>query len=151
MMVAMLGLADWLVVPLLARVQQPATEAANSLPEGNSEVLVSTSCVGCHSLKISLRRGRSREAWVTTVNDIISRGAQILPADTETIVDYLADHYDANFVAPRGAAGFRLGRSPGECGTAGGTTPPLQPADAFTGRRPGGCGHPSGHIGYLDL
>jgi len=32
-MVVTLGVAGWLVIPLLALVQQPGPEAANSLPE----------------------------------------------------------------------------------------------------------------------
>ena len=97
-MVVTLGLAGWLVIPLLA-VQQPEAEA-NSLPEGAGKALVSASCVGCHSMEISLRRGRSREEWVTSVNDMVSRGAQIPPADAETIVNYLAEHYGLDFVPP---------------------------------------------------
>ena len=100
LMVVTLGVAGWLVIPLLARVQQAGAEAANALPEGNGKALVSTSCVGCHSLETSLRRGRSREGWVETLNDMVSRGAQILPADAETIIQYLADHYGVDFVAP---------------------------------------------------
>ena len=100
LMVVTLGVAGWLVLPLLARVQQPETVAANTLPEGNGKALVATSCVGCHSLETSLRRGRSREEWVKTVNDMVSRGAQILPADAETMIDYLAEHYGADFVLP---------------------------------------------------
>jgi len=98
--VVTLGLAGWLVIPLLARVQQPGAEAANSLAEGNGKALVNTSCVGCHSLETSLRRGRSREEWVKTVHDMVSRGAQILPADAETIIQYLAEHYGVDFVPP---------------------------------------------------
>ncbi len=100
LMVVTLGVAGWLVIPLLARVQQAGAEAANSLPEGNGKALVSTSCVGCHSLETSLRRGRSREGWVDTLNDMVSRGAQILPADAETIIHYLAEYYGVDFVAP---------------------------------------------------
>ena len=48
----------------------------------------------------SLRRGRSREEWVTTVNDMVSRGAQFLPADAETMIDYLAAHFGLDFVPP---------------------------------------------------
>ena len=58
LMVVILGVAGWLVIPLLARVQQAGSEAAKSLPEGNGKALASTSCVGCHSLETSLRRGR---------------------------------------------------------------------------------------------
>ena len=100
LMVVILGVAGWLVIPLLARVQQAGAEAANSLPEGNGKALVSTACVGCHSLETSLRRGRSREGWVETLNDMVSRGAQILPPDAETIIQYLAEHYGVDFVAP---------------------------------------------------
>ncbi|MEE8348415.1 MAG: hypothetical protein V3R94_02520 [Acidobacteriota bacterium] len=100
MMVVILGVAGWLVLPLLARVQQPGGEAADSLPEGNGQALVSASCVGCHSLETSVNRGRSREEWVTTINDMVSRGAQISPEDADTITDYLAEHYGVDFRLP---------------------------------------------------
>jgi len=96
-MVMTLGIAGWLVIPLLA-LQQPEGETANALPEGEGKALVGTSCVGCHSLGTSVSRGRSREAWMETVNDMVSRGAPIFPADAETITDYLAEHYGADFV-----------------------------------------------------
>ncbi len=51
-------------------------------------------------METSLRRGRSREEWVKTVNDMVSRGAQIVPADAETIIHYLAEHYGLDFVPP---------------------------------------------------
>ncbi|MEE8348090.1 MAG: hypothetical protein V3R94_00855, partial [Acidobacteriota bacterium] len=98
LMVVTLGFAGSLVIPLLARVQQ---EAGDSLAEGNGKALVAASCAGCHSMETSLRRGRSREEWGITVNDMVSRGAQIAPSDAETMIDYLAEHYGFDFVPPR--------------------------------------------------
>jgi len=100
LLVVTLGVAGWLVIPLLARVQQSGAEAGYSLAEGDGKALVAASCAGCHSMGTSLRRGRSREDWVITVNDMVSRGAQMLPADAETIIRYLAEHYGADFVLP---------------------------------------------------
>ena len=79
-----------LVIPLLALVQQPGP---NALPEGDGKELVSTSCVGCHSLERTLSQGRSAEGWEETVSGMVSRGAQILSADAEIIIDYLAEHF----------------------------------------------------------
>ena len=100
LMVVTLGLAGWLVIPLLARVQQSGAEAGYSLAEGDGKAFVAASCAGCHSMETSLRRGRSREEWVITVNDMVSRGAPIVPADAETMIDYLAEHYGFDFVPP---------------------------------------------------
>ncbi|MEE8160708.1 MAG: hypothetical protein V3T61_03635, partial [Acidobacteriota bacterium] len=93
-----LPIALALVIPLLALVQQPG---ANSLPDGAGAELVSTSCVGCHSLELTLSRGRSAEGWEQTVNGMVSRGAQILRADAEIIIDYLAEHFGVDYVPPR--------------------------------------------------
>ncbi len=85
-MIVCLPIALASVIPLPALVQQPGAEAENSLPEGNGREWVSTSCIGCHSSETALGRGRSQEGWERTVNDMVSRGAQILSADAEIII-----------------------------------------------------------------
>ncbi len=100
LLVVTLGLAGWLVIPLLARVQQSGAEAGYSLAEGDGKAVVAASCAGCHAMGTSLRRGRRREEWVITVNDMVSRGAQMLPADAETMIGYLSEHYGLDFVPP---------------------------------------------------
>ena len=97
-LVAALVTAFLLVIPLLALVQQPGP---NALPEGEGAELVSTSCVGCHSLERTLSQGRSAEGWEETVTGMVSRGAQILSADAEIIIDYLAEHFGVDYVPPR--------------------------------------------------
>ena len=81
-----------LVVPLLAPVQQPEANV-NSPAAGNGEELVRTLCASCHSLERAVPGGRTREEWERTVQDMVSRGAQILSADAETIINYLAEQY----------------------------------------------------------
>ena len=98
LLIVSLPIALALVIPLLALVQQPG---AISLPEGDGKELVSTSCVGCHSLERTLSQGRSAEGWEETVNGMVSRGAQILSADAEIIIDYLAEHFGVDYVPPR--------------------------------------------------
>ncbi len=83
-LVATVLTAFLLVIPLLVLVQQPGP---NALPEGDGAELVSTSCVGCHSLERTLSQGRSAEGWEQTVNGMVSRGAQILSADARIIID----------------------------------------------------------------
>ena len=75
-----------LLIPLLAQGQQP---------ERNGEELLRTQCASCHSLERAVPGGRSREDWETTVQDMISRGARIVSADAQVIVDYLAQRYPA--------------------------------------------------------
>ena len=98
LLILSLPMALALVIPLLALVQQPGP---NALPEGEGAELVSTSCVGCHSLERTLSQGRSEEGWEETVNGMVSRGAKILSADAEIIIDYLAEHFGVDYVPPR--------------------------------------------------
>ncbi len=92
MMMATVLTVFLLVIPLLALVQQPGA---------NGEELLNTSCVGCHSLERSLGRGRSKEGWEQTVNDMVSLGAPMVSSDAETLINYLADNYGVDYVPPR--------------------------------------------------
>ncbi len=81
-----------LVITLQALVQQPEAEM-NSPADGNGEELMRTLCASCHSLERAVPGGRSRDEWERTVQDMVSRGARILSADAETIINYLAERY----------------------------------------------------------
>ena len=85
-----------LTIPVMTLAQQ----SNDLLPEGDGKELVSASCVGCHSLQTSVSRGRSKEDWENTVNDMVTRGAQILTVDAETIIDYLAGNFPVGYRPP---------------------------------------------------
>ncbi len=84
-----------LVAPLLAFSQHPEAELMESMPEDEGRELVTSLCVGCHSLATVLSTGKGEEGWRDTINNMISRGAQIFDDETETILGYLTRHYGA--------------------------------------------------------
>ena len=84
-----------LVAPLLAFSQHPEAELMESMPEDEGKELVTSLCVGCHSLETVLSAGKGEEGWRDTINNMISRGAQIFDDEVETILGYLTRHYGA--------------------------------------------------------
>ena len=74
----------------------PAHSQSESMPAGEGSALVSGVCSGCHSVDMVLVQGKSRRGWESTVQDMVSRGAQISSEERGAIVSYLAEHYGEN-------------------------------------------------------
>ena len=89
-----------LLAPLLAFSQHPEAELMESMPEDEGRELVTSLCVGCHSLETVLSAGKGEEGWRDTINNMISRGAQIFDDEVETILGYLTRHYGAETDPP---------------------------------------------------
>ena len=60
-------------------------------PEGL--VLLEERCTVCHGLDRVERAQKTREAWVSTVDRMVSIGAQLSDAEKEVLVAYLAETY----------------------------------------------------------
>lgn len=73
--------------------------AVDPLPPGPAKSLVLDTCTGCHAIDRIVSRRMSREGWLGTVDDMISRGADVSTDDETKIVDYLT----ANFGKPSGS------------------------------------------------
>ena len=78
-----------------AVAQEPA------LPDGPGKEQIVTACTACHAITQVTSQRRSQASWADTVDQMISRGAQISDADYPIVVDYLTKHYGT---APAGAA-----------------------------------------------
>ncbi len=74
----------------------PAQSQSESMPAGDGSALVSGVCSGCHSVDMVLVQSKSRREWESTVQDMVSRGAQISSEERGAIVSYLAEHYGEN-------------------------------------------------------
>ncbi len=74
----------------------PAQSQSESMPEGAGSALVSGVCSGCHSVDMVIVQSKSRRGWESTVQDMVSRGAQLSSEERGTIVSYLAEHYGEN-------------------------------------------------------
>ncbi|MCZ6486472.1 MAG: c-type cytochrome [Acidobacteria bacterium] len=92
---AMICLGFFLMVPVLAILQQGDPELVEAMPEGQGKQMVASICSGCHTLGSVLTQRRSSEEWAQTVNEMISRGAQIFPEEVDTMVSYLGEHFGA--------------------------------------------------------
>lgn len=79
-------------------------EAARSpLPPGNGRELVMTACSQCHGVDAVLLLRDGRQGWKNRVEDMVLRGAQLLPDEATTMIDYLAENFGVNS-RPRSAA-----------------------------------------------
>jgi competence protein ComEA len=65
----------------------------NTLPPGEGQAIVQQKCVSCHALKVVTGKKASRQQWSTTVDQMITRGADVSEDDVETLVDYLAKNF----------------------------------------------------------
>ena len=62
------------------------------LPDGPNRDLVSRACSACHDLGMFSSTGRSREGWNATIEDMISFGMDVSPAERALILDYLTTY-----------------------------------------------------------
>ena len=82
-----------LMFPALGIFQQQEVALVESMPEGEGKGLVRSLCSSCHSLETVLIQRKSEEEWEETVEKMIAWGAQMFPAEMESISGYLAAHY----------------------------------------------------------
>jgi mono/diheme cytochrome c family protein len=64
-----------------------------SLPEGEGKQLVMAACVQCHNLRYVTGQRKTAEGWRHTVQDMVTRGAQLTAPETELMAAYLAQHF----------------------------------------------------------
>jgi mono/diheme cytochrome c family protein len=60
------------------------------LPDGEGKGLVLATCVQCHNLRYVVELRKDAAGWRHTVQDMISRGAQLTAAEADLMTDYLA-------------------------------------------------------------
>jgi mono/diheme cytochrome c family protein len=70
------------------RAQQDA-----SLPPGAGQELVATACTQCHAASVFTHLRWGKEAWRHQVYDMVERGAQVSPAELDTVVTYLTTNF----------------------------------------------------------
>jgi mono/diheme cytochrome c family protein len=80
-------------VALLVAVSHPTTHAqggaSSALPAGQGRDLISTTCAQCHSLQPILNQRDGLAGWKNIVEEMILRGAELTPQESETAVAYL--------------------------------------------------------------
>ncbi|MGH9786807.1 MAG: hypothetical protein ACRD88_21775, partial [Terriglobia bacterium] len=84
-------LAGWLILTL-----KPGLlfgQAAPPLPPGDGRDLVAAVCTQCHALRPIVMKRDGVGGWRDTVQEMVIRGAQLLPEEAETVVRYLAANF----------------------------------------------------------
>jgi hypothetical protein len=79
------------VVTLVALCVHATAEIV--LPEGPNRELVSRTCGSCHDMSMVVGTGgRTREGWNGTIDDMVSYGMSITPAERRLVLEYLATY-----------------------------------------------------------
>jgi mono/diheme cytochrome c family protein len=71
----------------------PALLRAQALPEGEGKELVAVACTQCHGLTPILQMRDGLGGWKNTVEEMVMRGAQLSPAEADTVVRYFLEHF----------------------------------------------------------
>lgn len=88
MLIALLALPAAAAEP----AQPEASRLLAGLPQGDGKLLLAAACSGCHGLETILGAHKDAVQWRMTINDMISRGAQIFPEEVDILVAYLTEH-----------------------------------------------------------
>lgn len=80
--------------------------AADDFPPGDAHDLVAASCTQCHDATMVTSQHKSQAQWSDTVQQMISSGAKIAPADIDKVAAYLAKNFGQS-AAVAGGAGSR--------------------------------------------
>jgi mono/diheme cytochrome c family protein len=105
------------------------------LPAGSGRALLLEACVQCHDLEPVTAQRKNVVAWRRTVNEMIWRGAPLLPGEADVLTRYLAASFGPVAATARRAPGTVTPRPPRAVDT--GVAPP---ADAAARSLPPGPG-----------
>jgi mono/diheme cytochrome c family protein len=93
-----LALGGLVLAAAPARAQAPG---ASPLPEGEGREIVAAACSQCHGLNAFTGIRENAQAWRWQTYDMILRGAQITPAEMDTVVKYLATNFGPGVNVPK--------------------------------------------------
>ena len=78
------------LVTALAFASPGRAQPANPLPAGDGRDLVAVACSQCHYLGTIAKIRNGAAGWRLFVDNMVLRGAQLNPAEIETVVNYLS-------------------------------------------------------------
>jgi len=70
-----------------------AAAGQESLPPGPGQTLVLETCVQCHDVRAIVTQRKSESAWRRTVNEMIWRGAALMPGEADVLTKYLVTEF----------------------------------------------------------
>jgi cytochrome c5 len=76
------------------QIISPTPEQEESAsPALDGQALVEERCTRCHDLARTTNAAKTAEEWQTTVERMVSKGADLSPAEQEVVIQYLAETY----------------------------------------------------------
>lgn len=70
-----------------------ALDGQATLPKGDGQEIVQSTCARCHGLNQIGRSGYAREGWTNVVAMMVNAGAQLSPDQIATVVNYLTKNF----------------------------------------------------------
>ena len=83
-------------IAVLIALSVPALRAQNNAGREATERV----CSGCHEFERSISLRQDRDGWKTTVNKMISLGADVSEGDFASIIEYLSSNFPADAMPP---------------------------------------------------
>jgi competence protein ComEA len=80
-------------LPAAAASKESNKSLANKFPEGEGKEIVLSACVQCHGLGEIISHRMDAKGWQKSILDMVARGTQLLPGESETLVQYLAANF----------------------------------------------------------
>ncbi|WEK01349.1 MAG: hypothetical protein P0Y59_06610 [Candidatus Sphingomonas phytovorans] len=69
-------------------------------PPGPALDLIDKQCSACHTTATVFAQRKSADDWASTVQMMVDRGAELKPAETDTVIDYLTKNFGDAPAAP---------------------------------------------------
>ena len=82
-----------LLLGLLLAYHSPLRAQTSPLPSGEGRELVAIACTQCHALTPIVQMRDGVAGWKNMIEEMVLRGAQLTPAEAETVARYLAQHF----------------------------------------------------------
>ena len=86
-------IAGALAALLLGLATPLHAQTPGALPAGDGRDLVATACSQCHTLSVIMAGRDGPVGWKNHVYNMVLRGAQLTPRETETVLQYLVTHF----------------------------------------------------------
>jgi hypothetical protein len=85
---------------VLALAATTQVSAQGALPQGEGRDIVAVACTQCHALTPILTGREGAAGWKKHVHNMVLRGAQLSPAEAETVVRYLTANFGPGAAPP---------------------------------------------------
>jgi mono/diheme cytochrome c family protein len=79
--------------PASAPATSAPTSSGNTGNPADGQTLMQQRCSVCHSVSLNKSDHKTADQWKTTVDRMISNGAQLTSQEEQTLIDYLAQNY----------------------------------------------------------